>query len=233
MLKKKKVSNEFDKSALTYFKEIGKYSPLSQQEEYDLWHKYKFENDIDARNKLVSSNLRFVASVAKNYQGRGLSYSDLIAEGNMGLLKAIDKFDGDKGYKAISYSVWWIRQTILEALQKRNCTDSEDLPNDNINADDEGDSLNEKIENSKNFFIADDNTIDDKEKKEVIDKLMRLLTDRERQVIIEYYGLDGNEPMTLEEIGKELGLTKERVRQINEKSLKKLRYEALLTNSVD
>src|SRR5574344_2550105 len=128
MVRKNKTSNEFDRSAGAYFKEISKCKPLSREEEFSLWERYKKNNDIEARNKLITSNLKFVASVAKKYQGRGLSYSDLIAEGNLGLIKAMDKFDGNKNIKVISYSVWWIRQTILEALDKRNSMGAEDLP---------------------------------------------------------------------------------------------------------
>ena len=130
MLKKQKIGTEHDKSVSTYFNEVASYKPLSKDEELELWRKYKYNGDLGARDKLISSNLKIVASIAKQYQGRGLSYADLIAEGNIGLMKALDKFDGERGYKIISYSVWWIKQTILEALAKRNTSDDEDLPND-------------------------------------------------------------------------------------------------------
>ena len=130
MLKKQKVGLEHDKSVTSYFNDVAGYKPLSKEEELDLWRKYKYDGDLNARNKLISSNLKCVASIAKQYQGRGLSYADLIAEGNIGLMKALDKFDGERGFKVISYSVWWIRQTILEALSKRNTSDNEDLPCD-------------------------------------------------------------------------------------------------------
>ena len=130
MIKKKKFINDFDLSSQIYFKEISQYKSLSLDEEISLWKQYKYNNDIKARDKIIKSNLKFVASVAKKYQGRGLSYSDLIAEGNYGLLRAIDKFDYKKGYKTISYSVWWIKQAILEALKERNHLDSDELPND-------------------------------------------------------------------------------------------------------
>ena len=130
MLKKKKIINDFEKSSQIYFKEISNFSPLSREEEYSLWERYKKHNDIAARDKLIKSNLKFVASVAKSYQGLGLSYSDLIAEGNYGFMKAIDKFDYEKGYKTISYSVWWIKQSILEALNERNGIEGDSLPED-------------------------------------------------------------------------------------------------------
>ena len=130
MLKKKKIVNDFERSSQTYFKEISEFKPLSREEEFSLWERYRKNNDIGARDKLIKSNLKFVASVARGYQGLGLSYSDLIAEGNCGLMKAIDKFDYEKGYKTISYSVWWIKQSILEALKERAGIEGEELPQD-------------------------------------------------------------------------------------------------------
>jgi len=229
MLKKQKVGTEHDKSVTTYFEEVAAYSPLSHEEEYELWRKYKYEDDMEARNKLIAANLKFVASIAKQYQGRGLSYADLIAEGNVGLMKALDKFDGERGYKVISYSVWWIRQTILEALSKRNASEAEDLPMDyekpletedddyRTEMSDEA-YLNDGIERNKEM-----------ERAEAIKFLMDYLNQRERNIITKYYGLDGNKPKTLEEIGMEYGLTKERIRQIKNTSFKKMRSIALAT----
>lgn len=228
MYKKQKV-NDFERSSLTYVKDLQKCNPLTREEEYQLWKSYKFDNNLEARNKLISSNLRYVAEVAKKYKGRGLSYSDLIAEGNVGLIKAIDKFDASMGNKVISYGVWWIRQSILEALKKRN----------NIN----GDDSEFEFENPKEEFVSTDNDIDvsvndsflepdstvkkDDEDKETIKNLLTCLTERERKIITEYYGLDGSKPKTLEDIGNKLGITKERIRQISEKAMKKLRLSAL------
>ena len=229
MLKKQKVGTEHDKSVTTYFDEVAGYKPLSHEEEYELWKKYKYEGDMKARDKLISANLKFVASIAKQYQGRGLSYADLIAEGNIGLIKALDKFDGEKGFKVISYSVWWIRQTILEALAKRNASEDEDLPCDfekPVETDDEDyqtemgddDFVEEEIGKSKEM-----------EQSQAIQFLMDYLNQRERNIITKYYGLDGNKPKTLEEIGMEYGLTKERIRQIKNTSFKKMRSVALAT----
>ena len=128
MIKKKKVVNDFERSSQTYFKEISTFKPLSKDEEFSLWERYRNNNDLVARDKLIKSNLKFVASVARGYQGLGLSYADLIAEGNCGLMKAFDKFDYSKGYKTISYSVWWIRQSILEALKERTGIEGDALP---------------------------------------------------------------------------------------------------------
>ena len=228
MLKKQKVGTEYDKSVSTYFNEVANYKPLSRDEELELWRKYKYNGDMAARNKLVSSNLKFVAVIAKQYQGRGLSYADLIAEGNIGLLKGIDKFDGERGFKVISYSVWWIRQTILEALAKRNTSDSEDLPCDyeKPNVVDDDDYKPDTIEDK---FINEGFENKEMEQLEAIKYLMEYLNQREKNIITKYYGLDGNKPKTLEEIGMEYGLTKERIRQIKSTSFKKMRSVALAT----
>jgi RNA polymerase primary sigma factor len=145
------------------------------------------------------------------------------------LIKALDKFDGEKGFKVISYSVWWIRQTILEALAKRNASEDEDLPCDfekPVETDDEDyqtemgddDFVEEEIGKSKEM-----------EQSQAIQFLMDYLNQRERNIITKYYGLDGNKPKTLEEIGMEYGLTKERIRQIKNTSFKKMRSVALAT----
>ncbi len=229
MLKKQKVGTEHDKSVTTYFNEVANCMPLSREEEYELWKKYKYDGDMGARDKLISANLKFVASIAKQYQGRGLSYADLIAEGNIGLMKALDKFDGDRGYKVISYSVWWIKQSILEALAKRNTSDAEDLPCDYekqyVAEDDDY-----QTDNEDDSYISEDfGEGDEVERTKAINFLMDYLNQRERNIITKYYGLDGNKPKTLEEIGMEYGLTKERIRQIKNMSFKKMRSVALAT----
>lgn len=225
----KRKTNTFEKSCDIYFKDLNKYRPLSREEEFKLWKKYKKDNDIEARNKLITANLKYVVKVANFYLGRGLSYADLIAEGNMGLLKAIEKYDGNKGIKTLSYSIWWIKQTILEALNKRNELDGEDLPSDcekcEIDSDENISNIDSKEGNDN--FIDESTHNKDKEKKELISTLMNCLSKKEAFIITNYYGLDGNKPLTLEEIGKKLGITKERVRQINEKALIKLRSASL------
>lgn len=230
MFKKKKVVNDFELSSQIYFKEIGKYKPLSFEEEQKLWKKYKTENDLSARDLIIKSNLKFVASVAKSYQGRGLSFSDLIAEGNCGLLRAMDKFDYSKGYKTISYSVWWIKQAILEAIKERNGIEGDELPTDIDKQYDieEDNHLSEK-EKEKNIDFLTINELDYDELKNVSTLLVDSLDTREKKIINEYFGLNGT-PLTLEEIGKDMNLTKERVRQIKEKALKKLRSEVLMNS---
>lgn len=237
MIRKNKKSAEIDDNAKKYFKEINKYAPLSREMEWNLWYKFKHNNDIDARNQLVQANLKFVASVAKHYLGMGLSYSDLIAEGNYGLIKAMEKFDASKGNKAISYSVWWIRQSILEALNKRNSLESEDLPSD-VDAPErkmeDSEFYKEKSEETINeVFINDYNEFNNnsRDSKELVSLMLKLLSEKEKKIIVGYFGLDGGKPMTLDEIGEELNLTKERVRQISNKALKKMRSFAVTVNN--
>jgi RNA polymerase sigma factor (sigma-70 family) len=160
----------------------------------------------------------------------GLSYSDLIAEGNVGLIKSMDKFDITKGYKTITYSTWWIRQTIMEAIKKRNGLEGEELPCDSEQQDFlDDDSVSYNPPSYSDEFIAFDDNIafQAEEEKKAVELLLGVLSDREKFIVSNYYGLTCDKPKTLEEIGKEIGLTKERVRQINEKALKKLRTEAL------
>lgn len=228
MRNKKKKINDFEKSSNDYFKEISNFSPLSREEEASLWEKYKKNNDLTARDKIIKSNLKFVASVAKPYIGLGLSYADLIAEGNIGLMKAIDKFDYTKGFKTISYSVWWIKQTILEALNKRNLIHGDDS---DLNKEVKENEYQEEIINNN----YDEKYIDDSEFSEIklaeelkaISMLLDCLNEREKTIIKYYYGLENEDELTLEEIGKKFNLTKERIRQIKESALKKLRTEAL------
>lgn len=229
MGRKKKIFNDFERSSIDYFKDINNFSPLSKDEEKSLWEKYKKNNDMAARDKIIKSNLRFVASVASRYVGMGLSYPDLIAEGNHGLMKAISKFDYERDFKTISYSVWWIRQSILEALKKRNAINGDELPEyqkENIDYETDNDYVVSSVDD---VYVesSDFESLKDSEQIKITSMLLNCLTQRERSVIVNYFGLENNEEKTLEEIGAEFGLTKERIRQIKECALKKLRSEAL------
>lgn len=237
----KNYSNEFDINAGNYLKEISVNTPLTREEEGYLTKQWKEKKDVNARNKLVESNLKFVASVARNYRGLGLSYSDLIQEGNAGLFKAIDRFEPERGHKFISYAVNWVRQSILEALNKKNSLKSTELPNETI---DENDVSNENYysHNIDEFSLENayvDLSDDEKRREQDITAaanfLLTGLTNREKYIVCQYNGINEKKPRTLEEIGCDLGLTKERVRQINEKAMKKLRAYALnnsITNDI-
>lgn len=232
----KNFSNEFDLNAGCYLKEIGLNTPLSREEEGYLSKQWLTKKDISARNKLVEANLKFVANIAKNYKGLGLSYSDLIQEGNAGLFKAADRFDPDKGYKFISYAVNWIRQSILEALNKKNSLKSVELPNETYD-----ETMDEKKDLTINDISLDDTYLDlsdDERRREkdicdVTKFLLTGLTSREKYIVCQYNGINEKKPKTLEEIGNNLGITKERVRQINEKAMRKLRAYALNNSITD
>ena len=229
---RKNVEN-FEQSAQTYFKEIGAYAPLSKEEDFSLWEQYKKNHDLAARDKIIQSNLRFVASVAKNFIGQGLSYADLVAEGNCGLMKAMDKFDYRMGNKTISYAVWWIRQSIIDALKNRNGMDTEELPTEHEKQSEDGNEIDdEPFMESPEIFLETNRTdsMDNLEARKLTNELIACLTDREQEVLNMYFGLNSNDEMTLDEIGERLNLTKERVRQIKEKALRKLRCEALNNN---
>ena len=227
-----KVS-DYEQSTGAYLKEIGGFKPLTKKDEMKLWRRLKKNpEDSDAKNKLITSNLKFVVSVANSYKGRGLSMSDLVAEGNMGLLKAYTKFDPKRDVKFISYSVHWIRQSILEALQKRNSIDSEDLPLDYEKQESGVDEDYIEADNTPNLVNFVENVSDSEieratKQKQALRTLFTSLTEREKNIIIRYFGINGHEGETLEEIGDTMNLTKERVRQIKEDGMKKLRSFAM------
>ena len=227
-----KVS-DYEQSTGAYLKEIGGFKPLTKKDEMKLWRRLKKNpEDSDAKNKLITSNLKFVVSVANSYKGRGLSMSDLVAEGNMGLLKAYTKFDPKRDVKFISYSVHWIRQSILEALQKRNSMDSEDLPLDYEKQEAGVDEDYLEAENTPDLVNFMENAADNEmertnKQKQALSSLFTSLTEREKNIIIRYFGINGHEGETLEEIGDTMNLTKERVRQIKEDGMKKLRSHAM------
>ena len=266
----KSITNRESASLDKYLQEIGKEELISVEEEVELAQRIK-KGDQEALEKLTKANLRFVVSVAKQYQNQGLSLPDLINEGNLGLIKAAEKFDETRGFKFISYAVWWIRQSILQALaeqsrivrlplnqvgslnkinkafarfeQEHERTPSAEelaneleLPKEKVTdtlrvagrhisvdapfADGEDNSLLDVLVNTDSPN-ADRGLINESLATEV-ERALEILTDRERDIIRYFFG-NGCSEMTLEEIGEKFDLTRERVRQIKEKAIRKLR----------
>ena len=258
-----------------YFHEIEDSVGLSAETEVELASLIK-EGDEEALANLVQANLRFVVSVAKQYQNLGLPLSDLINEGNLGLMIAAKRFDGTKGFKFISYAVWWIRQSILQALAEQSrvvrlplnrigeltrVNKTFNKLEQRLGRPPESEEVAEELEiNSSDMELltrlaqrpvsmempcddsepdrcfgdllpdenvpCSDEVLSDEQLKGEIERAMHTLTEGEARVLRMYYGLDGHEAMTLEEIGSYVGRTRERVRQIKEKALSKLRHPA-------
>ncbi|MFT4603671.1 MAG: RNA polymerase primary sigma factor [Rhodothermales bacterium] len=256
-----------------YLQEIGQIQLLTPQEEVDLARRIK-QGDQDALHRLTRANLRFVVSVAKKYQGQGLTLADLINEGNYGLIKAAQRFDETRGFKFISYAVWWIRQAILQALAEQSrvvrlplnrigtiskirktsarlSQTHERQPNieelaqelevdvekvreamqhtgrhlsmDAPFNEDDDNSLLDVLPNDED--TSPDDTLMDESLKIDIERALSLLHPREAEITRLYFGIGREHPLTLEEIGQRFGLTRERVRQIKEKALRKLRQK--------
>lgn len=224
------MKNEvIDEGTKNYFNSLQNVKPLTKNEEHKLMLRYKNKNDLNARNKLITSNLRYASQMASEYRDMGMSYNELIAEANDGLIKAIDKFDISQDVKLISYAKWWIRQGIETAINKRNRLPESDLPEDRTfsAAATDGDDYEEKIDDA---FAVESSGDEDKERNEFIENLLTVLTPREADILNLYYGRYGEKPKTLEEIGKKYKLTKERVRQIMEKALLKVRSKCMLAD---
>jgi RNA polymerase primary sigma factor len=238
----KEFNNSYDVNAGIYFKDITNTTPLTRTEEKRLAKRWQNKKDIKARNKLVESNLKFAANIARNYKGLGLSYSDLIQEANAGLFRAADKFEPERGNKFISYAVNWVKESILTALKKRNSLPSEELPVDSNELELLDDLKGfEDIEDEReviidNIYINEEYDYEkEKDIATIVKLLLNTLTTREKFVVCKYNGINEKKPKTLEEIGNELNLTKERVRQIHEKAMKKLRAYAVencITNDI-
>jgi len=268
----KQVTNRETASLDKYLQEIGKVDLITAEEEVELARRIK-TGDKDALEKLTKANLRFVVSVSKQYQNQGLSLPDLINEGNLGLIKAAQRFDETRGFKFISYAVWWIRQSILQALAEQSrivrlplnkigsinkinkafakleqqherepdvieIADMLEIPENEVK---------ESMRNSGRHISMDAPLIQDEEntlydvirsdetntpEKELmveslrkeIDRAISTLTPREADVVRLYFGLNAKHPMTLEEIGERFDLTRERVRQIKEKAIRRLKH---------
>ena len=274
MAKASRPINESNRSLSQYLEEIGKYEPLHPSREVELALAIK-KGDRLAMKELVEANLRFVVSVAKDYQGQGLPLTDLINEGNMGLMKAAGRFDETRGFKFISYAVWWIRQSILQALAEHSRIVR--LPLNRVGTiskiTKQAERLESEIERSpneeeigRNLEMTSDEVIDamrisrrhhslnapfrDGDKNSLIDVIkddgqihpdqplmaeslkdeirqsLDTLKERERQVIKMYFGIDRDYALTLNEIGEEFNLTRERVRQIKEKAIRRLRHRS-------
>jgi RNA polymerase primary sigma factor len=267
------AQGKYDESSLDqYLKEISAYRLLTREEEVDLAQRIR-KGEEEALDRLVRSNLRFVVSVAKKYQNQGVALSDLINEGNLGLIRAAHKFDETKGIKFISYAVWWIRQAILQALAeqsrivrvplnragalhrigKRSAMLLQELGREptveeladelDISEDEVRRTLslsqthlsldapltpgedNRLLDYLPDQFAAgpDDETYD-RALLDTVEEALGTLKERESKILRLYFGLEDQEPMTLEEIGSLLGITRERVRQIKEKALLRLRH---------
>lgn len=207
-----------------YFNEINKIPSLKRDEERELIKRIQ-QGDEDAMNRLVTHNLKFVVTIAKNYRNRGVSFVDLISEGNMGLFKAAKKFNLDMNVKFITYAVHWVKNEILTLIS--NCNTDKELITDeytvNSCQDSQYDSslINEEFEEELNNIQS---------RQGGIDELTKCLKERELKIIELYYGLNNNKEMTLDEVGAEMNLTIERVRQIKDKAMMKLRCEALSWN---
>ena len=206
--------NDFTHTVQTYYKDIKNFQPMTKDEEKILMLKAK-NNDLDAKNKILTSNLKFVFDVAKKYKGQGVPMEDLISEGNLGLAYAFDKFDVNKDVKFFSYAVWWIKWYIKDYIartKKKNDLISQE--SDNIIDDDK----DEPIEPKHDISSENDDT-DKKEQNEIIKKLLDKLDWKERVIIESYFGLNDSDSMTLKECGNLFGLSQERIRQMKKESI--------------
>ena len=267
----KSITNRESASLDKYLQEIGHEELLTTDQEVELAQRIR-KGDKRALERLTKANLRFVVSVAKQYQNQGLSLPDLINEGNVGLIKAAEKFDETRGFKFISYAVWWIRQSILQAIAEQSrlvrlplnqvgsvnkitrelnkfeqeherkpsvdeIAERVDLPEDKIadamKVNSRHVSMDAPIADGEDSslidFLSGDSSNTDRELaieslKAEVSRILKLLTDKEQKVLRAFFGIDGSPEMTLDEIGEKYNLTRERVRQIKEKALRRLRH---------
>ena len=231
-------ANDFTETVRVYYDDLKKYKPLTKAKERRLLKKCK-KGNLKAKNEILESNLRFVFDIARHYTGRGVPISELISDGNMGLLRAIEKFDESKDVKFISYAVWWIRQAMLESIKKKNAINFVEIEPNTDNDTSMDKKLIEDDEDDVSFNNDFSNENDEKEReikieqKNIVIKLLNVLDERERDVIESYYGINDKKELTLTDIGKKYNLSSERVRQIKKKGLMKLRTKMLLLNYSD
>ncbi len=271
----KNESTGGNRSLDVYLHEINKTPLLKREEEQELARRIK-KGDKDALDGLVKANLRFVVSIAKQYANQGLALEDLINDGNLGLIKAAHRFDEERGYKFISYAVWWIRQAMLQSLAEHSrivrlplnragtlyrigkasrqldqelgrapsaaeiakklkiseteVQDTMHIANTHVSLDDP--YSNDQDDSALVDYLQDDNAQSPDEQtyeralSDDMEKALDTLSDREKLILSLYFGLNGEEPFTLEEIGKKLSLTRERIRQIKEKAIVRLRHSS-------
>jgi len=226
---------EIDATVKSYYDNLKSFEPLSKSEEHELIKRYRLHNDIDARNKLITANLKYACQLANNYRNKGVSYSELISEANNGLIESIDKFDLNQDVKLISYSKWWIMQKMQIAISKKLQMPCSELPTDNeAPLEDNDDNVFIATNNNLNndtFLTDDEETESEVNKIEFIERLLSTVSEREADMINMYYGRCGYKESTLEEIGKKYKLTKERVRQIIETAFRKIRSESMVIDS--
>ena len=231
-------ANDFTETVRVYYDDLKKYRPLTKAKERRLLKKCK-KGNLKAKNEILEANLRFVFDIARHYTGRGVPISELISDGNMGLLRAIEKFDESKDVKFISYAVWWIRQAMLESIKKKNAINFVEIEPNTDNDASMDKKLIEDDEDDVSFNNDFSNENDEKEReikieqKNIVIKLLNVLDERERDVIESYYGINDKKELTLTDIGKKYNLSSERVRQIKKKGLMKLRTKMLLLNYSD
>lgn len=231
-------ANDFTETVRVYYDDLKKYKPLTKAKERRLLKKCK-KGNLKAKNEILEANLRFVFDIAKHYTGRGVPISELISDGNMGLLRAIEKFDESKDVKFISYAVWWIRQAMLESIKRRNAinfveiepnTDNDSSMDKKLIEDDEDDaSFNNDFsnENDEKSMEVSEN------QRNIITSLIGTLSDRERDIVENYYGINDKKELTLTDIGKKYNLSSERVRQIKLNAIRKLRSKILLYDDLE
>lgn len=222
-------TEDIDEGMKKYFKSLKHFNPLKKDEERKLLEQYKKHKDISARNKLIEANLKYACKLANTYRGRGLTFNELVTEANDGLMEGIERFDMKQDVRLISYARWWMVQRIQDALQEKKTLETQDhLDSDDYNEDD---AMTIK---SRASYFYDDSVDDDyaEDTDELLDTLLEKLSEREYDMISLYFGVNGRSKKTLDEIGKIYKLTKERVRQIIEKAILKVKSEALLVDSV-